>query len=101
MGLVRRKVPPAKLVVAASFLLGAAAIALLTVSLPLGVLLAFVAVVGLGTSGTQILIYGFVATYYRTNVRSAGVAWYDSPTFGLRKLHEISRLVMPAASSGV
>ncbi len=65
----------ARNVVAASFTLGAAAIALLTVSLPLGVLLAFVAVVGLGTSGTQILIYGFVATYYRTNVRSAGVAW--------------------------
>ncbi|SDZ07480.1 MFS transporter, AAHS family, benzoate transport protein [Geodermatophilus africanus] len=64
-----------KPVVAASFTLGAAAIALLTVGLPLGVLLAFVAVVGLGTSGTQILIYGFVATYYRTNVRSAGVAW--------------------------
>ena len=64
-----------KPVVAASFLLGAAAIAFLTVSLPLAVLLAFVAVVGLGTSGTQILIYGFVATYYRTNVRSAGVAW--------------------------
>jgi AAHS family benzoate transporter-like MFS transporter len=62
-------------VVAASFLLGALAVALLTVSLPLGVLLAFVAVVGLGTSGTQILIYGFVATYYRTNVRGAGVAW--------------------------
>ncbi|MBM7808500.1 AAHS family benzoate transporter-like MFS transporter [Geodermatophilus bullaregiensis] len=64
-----------KLVVSASFLLGALALVLLTVSLPLGVLLAFVAVVGLGTSGTQILIYGFVATYYRTNVRSAGVAW--------------------------
>jgi AAHS family benzoate transporter-like MFS transporter len=64
-----------KRVVAASFLFGAVALALLTVSLPLGVLLAFVAVVGLGTSGTQILIYGFVATYYRTNVRSAGVAW--------------------------
>ncbi|HZH21549.1 MAG TPA: MFS transporter [Geodermatophilus sp.] len=64
-----------KLVVAASFLLGALALVLLTVGLPLGVLLAFVAVVGLGTSGTQILIYGFVATYYRTNVRSAGVAW--------------------------
>jgi AAHS family benzoate transporter-like MFS transporter len=62
-------------VVAASFLLGALALVLLTVGLPLGVLLAFVAVVGLGTSGTQILVYGFVATYYRTNVRSAGVAW--------------------------
>src|SRR3712207_3821041 len=64
-----------KRVVHSSFLLGAVALALLTVSLPLGVLLAVVAVVGLGTSGTQILIYGFVATYYRANVRSAGVAW--------------------------
>ena len=35
----------------------------------------FVAVAGLGTSGTQTLIYGFVANYYRTNVRGAGVAW--------------------------
>ena len=35
----------------------------------------FIAVVGLGTSGTQILIFGFVANYYRTNVRGAGVAW--------------------------
>lgn len=30
---------------------------------------------GLGTSGTQTLIYGFVANYYRTIVRDAGVAW--------------------------
>ena len=64
-----------KPVVASCFLVGAVAIGLLTVSLPLALLLAFVAVVGLGTSGTQILIYGFVANYYRTNVRSAGVAW--------------------------
>jgi len=62
-------------VVASSFLIGAVAIVLLTVGLPLGLLLAFIAVVGLGTSGTQILIYGFVANYYRTNVRGAGVAW--------------------------
>ena len=33
------------------------------------------ALVGVGTSGTQTLIYGFVANYYRTNVRGAGVAW--------------------------
>jgi MFS transporter, AAHS family, benzoate transport protein len=64
-----------KPVVAGSFLLGAVAIALLTVNFPIGLLLAFIAVVGLGTSGTQILIYGFVATYYRTSVRGAGVAW--------------------------
>jgi MFS transporter, AAHS family, benzoate transport protein len=65
----------AKPVVAACFLIGALAIAALTLSLPLGILLAVVAVVGLGTSGTQTLIYGFVANYYRTNVRGAGVAW--------------------------
>jgi MFS transporter, AAHS family, benzoate transport protein len=65
----------AKPVVAACFLIGALAIGALTLSLPLGVLLAVVAVVGLGTSGTQTLIYGFVANYYRTNVRGAGVAW--------------------------
>jgi MFS transporter, AAHS family, benzoate transport protein len=64
-----------KPVVASCFLLGAIAIALLTVSLPLALLLIFVAVAGLGTSGTQTLIYGFVANYYRTNVRGAGVAW--------------------------
>jgi AAHS family benzoate transporter-like MFS transporter len=64
-----------KPVVASCFLLGALAIALLTISLPLALLLIFVAVAGLGTSGTQTLIYGFVANYYRTNVRGAGVAW--------------------------
>ena len=64
-----------KLVVAGSFGIGAVSIALLTLSLPLGVLLLFVAIVGLGTSGTQTLIYGFVANYFRTNVRGAAVAW--------------------------
>jgi AAHS family benzoate transporter-like MFS transporter len=65
----------AKRVVAASFALGAVAILLLTAGFSIGMLLAAVALVGLGTSGTQTLIYGFVANYYRTNVRSAGVAW--------------------------
>jgi AAHS family benzoate transporter-like MFS transporter len=64
-----------KPVVAACFLIGAISIALLTLSLPLALLLLFVAIAGLGTSGTQTLIYGFVANYYRTNVRGAGVAW--------------------------
>ena len=50
----------ARPVVAASFALGA---------------LAAVALVGLGTSGTQTLIYGFAANRFRTNVRGAGVAW--------------------------
>jgi AAHS family benzoate transporter-like MFS transporter len=64
-----------KPVVASSFALGAMALVLLTFGFPLAALLAIVAVVGLGTSGTQTLIYGFVANYYRTNVRAAGVAW--------------------------
>jgi len=64
-----------KPVVAACFATGATALVLLTIGFPLAGLLAIVAVVGLGTSGTQTLIYGFVANYYRTNVRAAGVAW--------------------------
>jgi AAHS family benzoate transporter-like MFS transporter len=64
-----------KPVVATSFAIGAMALVLLTFDFPLAALLGVVAVVGLGTSGTQTLIYGFVANYYRTNVRAAGVAW--------------------------
>lgn len=65
----------AKPVVIACFLIGALAILMLTFSTQLAVLLGLVAIVGLGTSGTQTLIYGLVANYYRTNVRGAGVAW--------------------------
>jgi AAHS family benzoate transporter-like MFS transporter len=64
-----------KPVVAFCFAIGAVALLLLTLGFPLAALLAIVAIVGLGTSGTQTLIYGFVANYYRTNVRGAGVAW--------------------------
>jgi AAHS family benzoate transporter-like MFS transporter len=64
-----------KPVVASCFALGAVSLVLLTLGFPLAALLAIVAVVGLGTSGTQTLIYGFAANYYRTNVRGAGVAW--------------------------
>jgi MFS transporter, AAHS family, benzoate transport protein len=64
-----------KPVVAASFLLGALSIMALTLKLPLAALLAIVALVGIGTSGTQTLIYGFVANFFPTRVRGAGVAW--------------------------
>ena len=60
--------------VAASFLLGALAIMALTLKLPLAALLAIVALVGIGTSGTQMLIYGLVANYFPMRVRSA-VVW--------------------------
>lgn len=65
----------AKSVVVACFAIGAASIFLMTMGFPVAGLLAIVAVVGLGTSGTQVLIYGLVSNYYRTNVRGAGVAW--------------------------
>jgi MFS transporter, AAHS family, benzoate transport protein len=64
-----------KPVVTGCFLIGAISIAVLTLSLPVGVLLLFVAIAGLGTSGTQTLIYGFVANYFTTKVRGAAVAW--------------------------
>jgi AAHS family benzoate transporter-like MFS transporter len=64
-----------KPVVATCFLIGAVAIGLLTRDLPLGLLLLIVAFAGLGTSGTQTLLFGFVANYFRTNVRGAAVAW--------------------------
>jgi AAHS family benzoate transporter-like MFS transporter len=54
-----------KPVVAASFLLGALAIMALTLKLPLAALLAIVALVGIGTSSTQTLIYGFAGSRRR------------------------------------
>ncbi|GAB2842693.1 hypothetical protein GCM10027074_06470 [Streptomyces deserti] len=64
-----------KRVIAATFGLAAVSLALLTLKLPLGVLLGAVAVAGVGTLGTQVLIYGFVSNYYDTVARAAGVAW--------------------------
>lgn len=64
-----------KPVVAVCFLLGAISIGLLTLDVPIGLLLLFVAITGLGTSGTQALLFGFVANYFRTTVRGAAVAW--------------------------
>ena len=64
-----------KPVVASCFLIGAVFIALLTLDLPLAVRLPFVAVVGFGTTGTSILIYGLVANHFPTKMRGAAVAW--------------------------
>lgn len=65
----------AKRVVSTTFFLAAVAMVLLTLHLPLGVLLGFMAVAGVGTIGTQVLIYGMVSNYYASNARGAGVAW--------------------------
>ena len=48
---------------------------LLTLDVPLAVRLAFVAIVGFGTTGTSILIYGLVANQFPTKMRGAAVAW--------------------------
>ena len=75
--------------VATCFVIGAIAIGLLGLiastlpdephpgdiaGLMLVLLLAIIAIVGLGTSGTQVLIFGLISNFYRTNVRGAGVA---------------------------
>lgn len=65
----------AKRVVSTTFFLAAVAMVLLTMQLPFGILLALVAVAGVGTIGTQVLIYGFVSNYYNSAARGAGVAW--------------------------
>ena len=65
----------AKKVVATTFVLAGLMLLLLPLGLPLGVLFAAVAIAGVGTIGTQVLIYGLVANYYPTRARGAGVAW--------------------------
>lgn len=62
-------------VVATTFFLAALSLVLLTLELPFAVLLTLVAIAGVGTIGTQVLIYGFVSNYYETYARAAGVSW--------------------------
>ncbi len=62
-------------IVATTFVLAAITLALMTFAFPLPVLFVFIAIAGVGTLGTQVLIYGFTSNYYTTNARAAGVAW--------------------------
>ena len=64
-----------KPIVAATFLLAAITIFVLTLGAPTWVLYIAIALAGVGTLGTQVLIYGFVSSFYRTHARGAGVAW--------------------------
>ncbi|WP_229659021.1 MFS transporter [Nesterenkonia cremea] len=64
-----------KRVVTGTFILAALSLSLMTIELPFATLLLLISIAGVGTLGTQVLIYGFVATYYTTNTRAAGVAW--------------------------
>lgn len=65
----------ARRIVATTFVLAALSLSLLPLGLPFGLLLLAVAVAGVGTIGTQVLIYGLVSNYYPTTARAAGVAW--------------------------
>jgi MFS transporter, AAHS family, benzoate transport protein len=65
----------AQRVVVTTFILAAAMLVLLPLRLPFAALLLAVAIAGVGTIGTQVLIYGLVSNYYPTRARAAGVAW--------------------------
>ncbi len=68
----------ARPVIAAFFAVGGVGMLLVTATDSpdlIGFLLVVISVVGMGTSGTQTLIYGFVANYYPTSMRAAAVAW--------------------------
>jgi AAHS family benzoate transporter-like MFS transporter len=64
-----------KWVIVPSFLLGAVTIFLLSFQLPSLVLYALVALAGVGVHGTQILINGYVATYYPAASRATALGW--------------------------
>jgi MFS transporter, AAHS family, benzoate transport protein len=65
-------------IIAATFVLATISLALMTFNFPLPMLFAFIAVAGVGTLGTQVLVYGFQSNYFTTNARAAGVAWCAS-----------------------
>lgn len=62
-------------IVSTTFVIAAITLVLMTFHFPLPVLFMFIAVAGVGTLGTQVLIYGFTSNYFTTNARAAGVAW--------------------------
>lgn len=62
-------------IVATTFVLAAITLVLMTFQFPAAILFLFIAVAGVGTLGTQVLIYGFSSNYYPTNARAAGVSW--------------------------
>ncbi|MDQ4490529.1 MFS transporter [Sinomonas sp. ASV486] len=64
-----------KRIITGTFALAAVALVLLTFHMPFPVLLTAVGIAGIGTIGTQVLVYGFVSNFYTTQTRAAGVAW--------------------------
>lgn len=65
----------AQRVVATTFVLAGLTLVLMTFPFPAPVLFLSIAVAGVGTLGTQVLVYGFSSNYYPTEARAAGVSW--------------------------
>lgn len=58
-----------------SFLLALASISLLSVQMPLGAVYAVVAVAGIGTHGTQVLVNAYVSRHYPADIRATALGW--------------------------
>lgn len=64
-----------RVTVTSSYLVAGVCIALLSVSPPALLLYLLVAVAGFGAIGTQILLNGYVASYYPTRARGSALGW--------------------------
>jgi MFS transporter, AAHS family, benzoate transport protein len=72
----------AKLVVVAAFLAAAVSLALLATKPPVALVYVLVAIVGVGTTGTQILLNAYVGAFYPTELRATALGL----TLGLGRL---------------
>jgi AAHS family benzoate transporter-like MFS transporter len=75
----------ARLVTAAGFAVAAGAVVLMSRGLSVGALYVVVAAAGLGSVGTQILLNGYVASYYGADHRASALGW----TLGIGRLGAI------------
>jgi MFS transporter, AAHS family, benzoate transport protein len=75
----------AKLVATGGFLIAAAAVLLMSRGLPVSALYLVVAAAGCGSVGTQILINGYVASYFGPEHRASALGW----TLGVGRLGAI------------
>ena len=75
----------AKLVTATGFVVAACAVLLMSRGLSIGTLYVVVAAAGLGSVGTQILLNGYVASYYGADHRASALGW----TLGVGRLGAI------------
>jgi MFS transporter, AAHS family, benzoate transport protein len=75
----------ARFVTAAGFLVAAVAVLLMSRGLSVGTLYVVVAAAGLGSVGTQILLNGYVASYYEAEHRASALGW----TLGVGRLGAI------------